>query len=284
MQERATRATKVRRYLPRRRAIWGAWWTVARRTWPWSYFRRCAAYRAYIDANPPTNHGARVIGPEEAAAIPDNSAVYEKLTYSYDGLDEVKAMLADGKPVAFVTWHHGARQHAEYGIARVLPQTAFFSRDTLQFGKMFTFSMVAAGALSVVKMAGSLRDGRPIHYYFDGAPLGETVRLPVLGYPSNLSTAAIRTIQSVEGVRLVPVTAYYRGTSEVHITFHCSSPQFEQLPQMSDRQILRSMIELLERDLREHAPEQVMWWFMVDRQQRADNMAEARAVSRRKMI
>ena len=216
--------------------------------------------------------------------MPDNSAVYEQLVYSYDGLDEVKAMLADGKPVAFVTWHHGARQHAEYGIARVLPQTAFFSRDTLQFGKTFTCSMAAAGALSLVKMERFLRDGRPIHYYFDGAPLGVTVRLPVLGYPSNLSTAAIRTIRSVDGLRLIPVTAYYRGTTAAHITFHCSVPRFERFPDMSDREVLRSLVELLECDQREQAPEQVMWWFMADRQQRADDVAAQRAFSRRKTI
>ena len=162
------------------RAFLGVWWTLSRRTPPWTYLYRSVVYRRYLMTVRPTIHGTRLITPGEAASLPDNSSDYENFAYSYDGLEDVKSMLTDGKPLAFVAWHHGASSHAPYAIARVLPETALFTRKTFQLGKIFTYSMLGAGPLSLVKMARFLEEGRPVRFSVDGPPLGHTVRLPVL--------------------------------------------------------------------------------------------------------
>ena len=232
------------------------------------------AYRDAIDAHEKTSlarvrltsHGTRIIGPEEAARLPDNSADYEPVTFAYDGLDAVKAMIADGVNLAFVTWHHGARHHSDYGMASAVPQTAIFTRITFQYGKVFSFPMLTAQALALVQMNRFLREGRPIYYYLDGPPLGTTVRLPILGVPSNLSTTPIRIIKSVAGVRLVPVTNYYRDGNVVEYIFHPPLPAPDRLPQMSEPDILASLLTLLERDHLKRGPEQVMLNYLLQRE------------------
>jgi lauroyl/myristoyl acyltransferase len=228
-----------------------------------------------------TSHGSKIIGPEEAARLPDNSADYEPVTFAFDGLDEVKAMIADGKPVAFVTWHNGARHHADFGIARALPQTAIFTRTTYQYGKVFSIPMIEAQAFSLVQMDHFLREGRPIYYYLDGPPLGANVRLPILGVPSRVSTAPIRIIRSVAGVRIVPITNYYRDGNVVEYKFHPPLPAPDRLPNMSEQEILALLLDYLEQDLRQQAPEQVMLYLLLHRELRARQDKQDRALSRR---
>jgi hypothetical protein len=269
------------------RLLWAflrVWWTLARRTTPWTYLRRTFVYRAYLRTGRSTAHGTRVIGPDEAAELPDNSARYETFTYSYEGLDDVKALIADGKPLAFVTWHHGACWHLPYAIARVLPRTAIFTRLTFQFGKVFSYSMLGAGVLGLLKMARFLEEGRPIIYHLDGVPLGHTVRLRVLGSSSRLSTGPIQVMRSIPGMRLVPVTAYYAGGTRVETIFHRPRPASDHLPLMSDREVLVSLLTLLERDQRERAPEQVMWRFALHRERVAQRTEAERALRRREML
>lgn len=231
-------------------------------------------FRAAVDAHEKTSlarvrltsHGTRLIGPEEAARLPDNSADYQPVTFRYDGLDAVKAMIADGAPLAFVTWHHGARHHADYGIASALPQTAIFTRITFQYGKVFSFPMLKAQALALVQMNRFLQDGRPICYYLDGPPLGTAVPLSILGVPSNLSTTPIRIIKSVAGVRMVPVTNYYRDDNVVEYIFHPPVPNPDLLAQMSEADILAALLSFLEQDHLKRGPEQVMLNFLLQRE------------------
>jgi lauroyl/myristoyl acyltransferase len=242
--------------------------TVARRTPPWLYVYRCLIYQRKLRSVHRTIHRNCWTGPVDNARIPDNSADFAHLTFSYKGLDEVKTMLADGIPLVFITWHQGACGR-NYGIALALPETAIFTRETFQYGRVLSHSMLRAKGLSLVKIERFLREGRPVKYSIDGIPLGDTVRLPVLGVPSDLSTAPIRVMRSVEGLRLVPVTAYYRDGYAIDIIFHPPFPPPEQLPGMSDREVLEALISFLERDLMERGPEQVRWRFFGHREQLA---------------
>jgi lauroyl/myristoyl acyltransferase len=206
-----------------------------------------------------------LIRPVEAAKIPDNSSDFQHLTYSYQGLDEVKGILADGKPMVFITWHQGAGGR-NYGMAQVLPETAFFTRKTFQYGRVFSYSMLGAKSLSLLKMERFLREGRPVKYSIDGAPLGNTIRSSILGIPADLSTAPIRIMKSVKGLQVIPVTAYYRKGYALEIIFHPPFPPSVELPKMSDREVLEALLSYLERDLITQAPEQVRWRFIGNRE------------------
>lgn len=237
-------------------------WTIYRRIWrtipPWTYLYRCLLFQRWSRAEWRVRRRASLVGAAGTAGRPDNSADLEHLTYVYRGLDKVKVMIAEGNPVVFIAWHQGGGGR-NYGLMRVLPETAIFTRGTYQHGKVFSHSMLKAKGLSLVKIDRFLREGRPIKYTIDGIPLGQTVRLPILGIPARLSTAPIQIMKSVRGVRLVPVTCYFRESNVVELTFHSPHPPPEQLPGMSDREILEVLISYLERDLMERAPEQVRW-------------------------
>lgn len=261
-------------------AFWSVRSVLAPNVPPQEYMDANVRYRKYFDLVQPREFGARIIGADEIHTIPDNSQDYESVEYVYEGLDAVKSLLAEGKPVAFVMWHHGARQHADYAVARVLPQTVIFTRKTFQYGRVFSYPMIKGQALSLFKMERLLRDGRPILYYLDGVPLGDTVRLPILGIPSNLSTAPIHNICSVEEVRIIPVTNYYLDGKRVEVIFHQPLPSVQQLPHMSERDVLASLLEYFERDQRLRAPEQVMWWYIVYRAQQAEQINAERSTTR----
>ncbi len=206
----------------------------------------------------PTMHGERVITPDEIGDFPDNAADYENFTYRYKGLDAVRETIAAKFPVAFVVWHHGARMHADYAVARVLPETAIFSRRTFQYGRVFSIPMAGAPALNLVRMNRFLRDGRPIYYYLDGAPLGGTVRLPMLGIMSNMSTGPLRVMAAVAGTHIVPVSNYYGAGKSVEIIFHPPLPPPDRLPAMPVAEIMAQLLDYLEADQRRHGPTQVM--------------------------
>jgi hypothetical protein len=212
-------------------------------------------YRNFVK---PTVHGTRFIDADKGADFPDNSAQYERVVYRYNGLEAVNSLLAAKLPIAFVTWHHGAIQHLDYGVVRVLPTTAVFTRQTFQYGRVFSVPMLGAGGFALLRMDRYLREGRPILYYIDGAPIGQTVRLPMIGVPSDLAIAPIRIIRSVEGAQLVPVTHSFRKGNIVEITFHAPSPPPERLASMTERDILAALIPLFENDRREQGPEQVL--------------------------
>jgi lauroyl/myristoyl acyltransferase len=237
------------------------WWTVGRRIPPWIYLYRCIVYQRKIRSAHRTRHGTRFISPIEAADIPDNASNFEHFSYSYQGLDEVKGMLAGRDPMVFITWHQGARGR-NYGMAQAIADIAFFTRETYQYGKVFSYSMLGAKGLSLLKMDRFLRDGRPVRYAIDGPPLGNTIRLSLLGIPADFSTAPIRIMRSIKGLRVIPVTAYYRKGNAIEIIFHPPFPQTEALHKMSDRELLERLISYLERDLITQAPEQVRWRFI----------------------
>jgi len=203
--------------------------------------------------------GTRIITPEEAVRISDNSADYEDIKYRYRGVDKVRSIMAEGQPLVFVVWHNGAQHHGDYGIARIFPQIALFTHFTHQYGKVFSYPMNGRRqAFSLVKMDRFLRDGRPVLYYLDGPPLGKTIELSLLGVPSRISTAPIELFRSVDGLQIIPVTRYYSGEDEVQFTFHYSR-DIDQLLSRTTREVLNFLLGCLERDQLENAPEQVMW-------------------------
>lgn len=256
-----------------KRVFRAVWQTVARDMPMQDYSDANREFAASgVMKNLATVHGARLIGAEEAAGLGDNSADYETVTYNYSGLDEVRALVASKRPVALVGWHHGARQHSDYGIARVLPETAIFTRRTFQYGKVFSFPMLKAPALGLARMNGFLRDGRPVFHYLDGVPLGRTVQLQMLGVTANLATAPLSIIRSVEGVRIIPVTNYYRGGNIVDYIFHHDWPGFERAGEMSEVDLLAALLEFLEQDLRRRGPEQVLVEFLLHRERLAREM------------
>ena len=108
--------------------------------------------------------------------------------------------------------------------------------------------------------------------------------MPVLGIMADFSIGPIRVVQSVAGLRLVPITFYYADGDRVDTTFHPPTPAPDDLARMSDRDVLVSLLALFERDQRERAPEQVTWWFMVDRERLARHTNMERAIRRREML
>lgn len=243
-------------------------WRVAGRIPPWLYAYRCFIYQRKMRTVEKTIHRNRLAGPVETADIRDNTGDFAFLSFAYRGLEEVKALIAGGAPVVFIAWHQGASGR-NYAICRALPETAIFTRETFQYGTTFSCSMLRAKGLSLVKIERFLRQGRPIKYSIDGIPLGDTVRVPVLGVPSDLPAAPIRVMRSVRGVRFVPVTAYFRRGYTVEIIFHPPHPSPGDLPAMSDREVLEAWISFLERDLVKEAPEQVRWTFLSHRERLA---------------
>lgn len=243
-------------------------WKLARGTPPWRYAVRCFIYQRKMRTAQRIIYRNRPTGPDETAHVQDNTADFAFLSFAYRGLEQVKALLAEGVPVVFIVWHQGATGR-NYAIARVLPETAIFTRGTFQYGTAFSHCMLRARGLSLVKIERFLREGRPIKYSIDGIPLGDTVRLPILGVPSAVSTAPIRVMRSVDGVRFVPVTAYFREGYCIEIRFHPPHPPPEDLPGMSDREVLEALLSFLERDLMKEAPEQVRWTFFGQREKLA---------------
>ncbi len=245
------------------------WQTVASQIPPWVYFYRTIRYHfKFRKKVSPTNFGEQLISPEQAEKLPDNSSDYKNFSYTYKGLNCVLNYISNGVPVAFVTWHHGAQIHAEYGISKKIPEIALFSRSVCQYGKVFSYSMDKAKALSLLKMKRFLQAGRPIHFHIDGAPLGETIKAKVLGVRADLSTGPIRIVKAINGIRIIPVTSYFRENCTIDIIFHCSFPETMDLPAMSTPEIIRYLIDFFEKDQINSAPEQVMWWFFVKRQLR----------------
>jgi hypothetical protein len=240
-------------------AFIAVWKTLAPALPARDYYNDIKSYQdTYRNLVTPTAHGTRFIDADKATDFPDNSAQYERVVYRYNGLEAVNALLAAKLPVAFLTWHHGAIQHLDYGVVRVLPTTAVFTRRTFQYGRVFSVPMLGAGGFALLRMDRYLRGGRPILYYVDGAPLGQTVRLPMIGVPSDLSIAPIRIIKSVERLHLVPVTHSFRKGDIVEITFHPPSPPPDRLASMAEGDILAALIALFENDRRLQGPEQVL--------------------------
>ena len=110
--------------------------------------------------------------------------------------------------MAFVGWHHGAREHADYALVRTLPEIAVFTRWMVQYGKVFSIPMATMGSLGLLEIMRYLEDRQAIFYYLDGAPVGECVQLPIIGINCNFSTAPIKMFRSVAGLRIVPVTNF----------------------------------------------------------------------------
>lgn len=248
------------------------WHNVAKHVSQQVYMNANEAYRKYFGLVSAKAFGAKILNEDEAAALPDNSADYESMEYAYEGLENVRAMLDKGEAVAFVTWHHGARQHADYAIVRVLPETVVFTRKTFQYGKIFSYPMLKGQALSLLKMERLLEEHRPILYYLDGAPLGDTIQLPTFGILSNFSTSPINSICSVKDVKIIPVTNYYRKGNKVKVIFHPPLQSQQPLNEVGEKDVLATLVRYLEDDQRKRAPEQIMWWFIPEREQRALKM------------
>lgn len=248
------------------------WKNVAGQVSSQDYMNANQAYRKYFGSVSAKEFGAKILNKEEIALLPDNSSDYESMEYAYSGLENVRAMLDKGEAVAFVTWHHGARQHADYAILRALPETVVFTRKTFQYGKIFSYPMLKGQALSLLKMERLLEEKRPILYYLDGAPLGETIQLPMFGIASNFSTSPINSICSVNGVKIIPVTNYYRKNNKVKVIFHPPLQSQQPLNEVGAKNVLATLVRCLEADQRMRAPEQVMWWFIPQREQRAQQM------------
>lgn len=218
----------------------------------------------------------RILSADEMAGLPDNSEQYERFSYRYEGWDRVREMLDDGNPVAFVGWHHGAREHADYALARIMPDIAIFTRWALQYGKVFSVPM---GGLGLVKMKRFLEDGRPVFYYLDGAPAGERVQLTVMGINCNFATGPIKLLRSVPGLRIVPVSNFYvddAGESGeklgVQVTFHPPPGDADALADMDDRDILVSLLSLLGREQSKWAPAQVLINYFAHRELQAERL------------
>jgi len=244
-----------------------------------AYLKASHEYRKLISGfNRPKHFGNRIVTREEAREIQDNSAFYEDYTYIYEGLESVQEMVSAEKPVVFALWHHGAIHHNDYGISRVFPQLAIFTKFTFQYGKVFSFPTGKSQALNLVRMDRFLRESRPVLYYLDGIPLGETVTLPILGTPASISTAPIGVIRSVEGIKIVPVTTNYRIGKKVEIKFHPPSPTPEKIPEMSKKEILEALLDFFEKDKKSKAPGQVMWWYIVFREYQAKKMMAERRI------
>ncbi|NQU72447.1 MAG: hypothetical protein HQ514_17995 [Rhodospirillales bacterium] len=228
----------------------------------------------------------RIISAEDAAQMPDNSAKYETVAYRYHGLDRVRELLDDGRPVAFVGWHHGARGHGDYALARTIPRIAIFSRWIVQYGTVFSIPMATTGGLALVKMKRFLEDGRPVFYYLDGEPGGDCVNLPVFGINCNFSTAPIKLFQSVAGLRIVPVTNFYvDGTEDdlaVEVNFHPALGVDGELAGMDERGILASLLAPLEQDQREQGPGQVLINYFSHRERLARQAGARQASDRQK--
>jgi lauroyl/myristoyl acyltransferase len=216
------------------------------------------------------DHGTRLLTPEEIAQLPDNSADYEDMDYRYRGVEEVQALAAAGKPLVFLTWHNGALQHGEYGISRLFPQTALFTRHTQQYGKICSYPMEDHQVFSLVRMERFLSEGRPILHYLDGPPFGKTEEFPLLGVPSKISTAPIELFRSIEELHIVPVTRYYRNKERVETIFH-TPLKHHQLESMTTPEIVRQLLSILEQDQQKNAPEQACWRMLLWRAQAIEN-------------
>jgi lauroyl/myristoyl acyltransferase len=248
------------------------WKSVAKQVPLQDYLNANQGYRKYFELVSAKDFGARILSEEEVASLPDNSSDYESVEYAYSGLENVRAMLDDGEAVAFVTWHHGARQHADYALLRVFPETVIFTRKTFQYGKIFSYPMLKGQALSLLKMERLLEESTPILYYLDGPPLGKTIQLPMFGILSSFSTSPIVSICSIKGVKIIPVTNYYQKDNTVKVIFHPPLQSQQPLNEVNEKDVLSTLVKHLEADQRKRAPEQVMWWFLPRREQIAQQM------------
>ena len=248
-------------------AINSAWRALAPTVPAKSYLDAVTAFqKVYVSSMSPPHLGNRVIGPEEAAKLPDNSAIYETVSYRYQGIDAVRTAIAERVPLMFVAWHHGAIHHVNHGIARVLPQTAIFTRWAYQFGRVVTYPMHGPGAFTLLRMDRFLREGRPVSFFIDGPAFGKVVRLSIFGLPADFALGPIHVACSVEGARIVPITHYLRAGNTVEITFHPPTPATGRLAEMSERDVIELLLTLFEQDLRLNAPEQVLPQFLVHRE------------------
>jgi len=194
---------------------------------------------------------------------PTRPAGYEAVSYRYKGLRSARAAIAAGVPLFFAAWHHGAVAHLDYGILRVLPETAVFTWRKLQYGRFSSIPIRGDAPFSVFRMYRLLSDGRPVLCYVDGLPLGNTVAHTILGLPAKLPIAPVRALRSLPGARIVPVAACLRDGNVVEIRFHPPTPR---LKDMTDRDILDSTLSCLEKDLRERGPEQAGLDFLINRE------------------
>lgn len=221
--------------------------------------------------------GSKLISPDEAQTIPDNSAYFKNFSYKYERLSQTKSIIDKGFPVALISWHHGALHHSSFAVARVLPQIALFSFWSYQVGKVFAYPMEKRGALSLIRMDRFLNEGRPILYFFDGPPLGKCIKLQTLGVESELSTAPISIIRLVKNVQIVPVTSYYEkkdGEDIVSTIFHDPLPEPAIPGHTTETEILSSIISVMENDLCKRAPEQIMMSFFKSRELNAQKIKE----------
>ena len=246
------------------------------------YFRAVTEYensQLYQIKNPPLEN--RINNEGETIQIPDNSEIFEALTYHYHGLEAVLELLSDPRPVAFVGWHHGARDHVDYALVQALPDLAIFTRRTFQHGAVLSTPM---GPLGLLKMQRFLEDGRPIFYFLDGAPQGASVQLSVLGTLGEFSISPITMFQSIEGLRSVPLKSCYVGVTGVQVEFLPALEVDGKLANMDEGEILAGLFEQLHQNHRKRAPNQVLVTYSIARDRLAREANEARARERQKTI
>lgn len=231
-----------------------------------AYMKANESYGRYLLSFKLNNNlGPKTITPAEAAKIEDNSELFDTMEYKYIGLQLIRELSDKGLPLAFITWHHGARQHCDYAVGRVLPQTAIFTRFTHQYGKVFSYSMEKSQALSLVILQRFLAEKRPILYYLDGAPLGICVPLKILGLTAQVPSTPIKIIRAVKGVKIIPVTNCYQQGNKVLTIFHPPLTDTVLQPSNTEGDVLAELLRLLEDDLRKRAPVQAMWWQIIHR-------------------
>jgi hypothetical protein len=263
-----------------KRVFVAVWRTLASQRDPGAYYESIRAFQeSYLRSQKRTFHGTKLIGPEAAATLPDNSADYETVTYRYTGLEPVKAAVTAKIPVFLLGWHHGAIHHLDYAVARVMPEIAIFVRYTLQYGRIFSIPMEGKGALSLLRMDRFLREGRPILSYVDGPAEGATVELPLLGVLCKFAVGPIRLARAIADARIVPVSHFIRPDRVVEVAFHTPLPP-ERLATMTEREVIAAVLAALEADLRRNAPEQVLVQFIQRRDVVARKAEAQRAVTR----
>ena len=220
----------------------------------------------------------RTTDPELRRQLPDNSWKFESVKFSYLGFEPVAAHMQAGRPVCLLGWHHGANEHCVYALIRIIQSLTVFTLRTGQFGRVFSNSTSRLGARTVASMRSALNAGKPLFYYVDGIPLGNTASIPMLGYPSNITTTPVEYFCSVEDLQLIPVSSVYHGPGEVRTIFH------EPLARPagdgdSANEIIAATLGILTDELRRRAPFQVIPRFLAHREERALQIQAGSSVS-----
>lgn len=234
------------------------------------YARAIGAFHDFYVDQPPRKVFAE--RPEDGAAqdaIASNADAFERYGYRYEGIEETEALCAARTPLCFLTWHHGARSHLMYGLARRIPALKAFTRRCVQFGSLFTYSTASLGPLTLIKMRAVLNSGEPMAYYIDGAPLGETLTTPMLGYPSRISTAPFKLFARTPNLQLVPVSSLVSAQNEISLVFHKPIAASE-CATRGTRVVIDRALACLTDFLRTRAPAQVLPRYLPYRERERD--------------